>query len=75
MPVGEEAIIGTGVTIESHTTTRNGCRVKPAAAPERSILLPGACVGEEAYVEDCIVGPGYHVPPGEHVRGEMLVGA
>ena len=45
--------------MEGHTTVGSGCRVGPAATLKRSILLPGACVGEEAYVQGCIVaGPG-----------------
>ena len=73
--VGEEAVVGRGVTIEGNTTVGSGCRVRPAATLKRSILLPGACVGEGAYLEDCIVGPGYYVPPGEHLRGAVLVRA
>jgi mannose-1-phosphate guanylyltransferase len=47
--------------------------VRPAATLKRSILPAGACVGEGAYLEDCIVGPGYRVPPGERIRDEVLV--
>jgi hypothetical protein len=30
-------------------------------------------VGDGAYLEDCIVGPGYEVRPGERIRGGALV--
>ena len=40
---------------------------------KRSVLLPGAIVGSGAYLEDCIVGPGYEVGPGECLLGEALV--
>lgn len=73
--VGQDAVVGRRVTIEGHTTVGSGCWIRPAATLKRSILLPGACVGEGAHLEDCIVGPGYYVPPGEHIRGAVLVRA
>jgi NDP-sugar pyrophosphorylase family protein len=72
--VGRDAVVGRGVTIVGHTTVGSGCWIRPAATLKRSILLPGACVGEGAYLEDCIIGPGYYVPPGERIRGGVLVG-
>ncbi len=64
--VGRRASPG-GVTVGS------GCRIRSGATVKRSILLPRACVGAEAYLDGCIVGHGYDVPPGEQVRGEVLV--
>jgi ADP-glucose pyrophosphorylase len=51
----------------------SGCWIRPRATVRRSVLLPGAVVGEEACLEDCIVGPGYEVRPGEQIRGAALV--
>jgi mannose-1-phosphate guanylyltransferase len=71
--VGEDVVIGRGVAITGDTTVGSGCWIRPTATVKRSILLPGACVGEGAYLEDCIVGPGYYVRPGERIRGGALV--
>ncbi len=47
--------------------------VRPQAIVKGSVLLPGSSVGREAHLEDCIVGPGYDVRPGEQIRGGALV--
>jgi mannose-1-phosphate guanylyltransferase len=71
--IGEDVVIGRGVNIAGETTVGSGCWIRPTATVKRSILLPGACVGEGTYLEDCIVGPGYYVRPGERIRGGALV--
>lgn len=71
--VGRNAVIGKGVTLTGDTIVGSDCWVRPKATVERSILLPGACVGEGAYLDGCIVGPGYDVRPGECLRGGALV--
>ena len=71
--VGQDAVVGRDVTLIGDTTVGSGCWIRPAATIKRSILLPDACVGEGAHLEDCIVGPGYYVRPGEHIRGGALV--
>jgi mannose-1-phosphate guanylyltransferase len=49
------------------------CWIRPNATIMRSILLPGASVGESAYLEDCIVGYGYDIRAGETIRGGALI--
>jgi mannose-1-phosphate guanylyltransferase len=71
--VGEDVVIGRGVAIAGDTTVGSGCWIRPTATVKRSVLLPGACVGERAYLEDCIVGPGYYVRPGVLICGGVLV--
>ena len=66
--LGRDVMIGRGAAVTGDTTIGRGCRVRPRATVKRSILLSGACVGYEAYVEDCIIGPGYTVGPGEQIR-------
>ncbi len=66
--LGQDVMIGRGATVTGDTTIGRGCRVRPRATIKRSILLPGSCVGYEAYVDDCIIGPGYTVGPGEQIR-------
>ncbi len=66
--LGQDVIIGRGAAVTGDTTIGSGCRVRPRATVKRSILLPGSCVGYEAYVEDCIIEPGYTVGPGEQIR-------
>jgi mannose-1-phosphate guanylyltransferase len=72
--VGRNAIIGHGVSLSEDVTVGTDCSVHPGATIKRSILLPGASVGDQAYVEDCIVGHGYHVRPGERISGGTLTG-
>ena len=36
-------------------------------------MLPASSVGRDAYLEDCIIGPGYDVRLGEQIRGGALV--
>ena len=70
--VGEDAVLGRGVIMSGHVTVGSGCWVRPRATIKRSILLPGVSVGDGAYLEDCIVGYGYNVRPGETIRGSAL---
>src|ERR671911_924749 len=65
--VGEDAQIHPSATIEGHVLGGPGATIK------RSILLPGASVGDGAYLEDCIVGHGYDVRAGETIRGGALI--
>jgi mannose-1-phosphate guanylyltransferase len=73
--VGQDAVIGRGANLVGDTTVGSGCWVQPNAIVKQSMLLPGACVGEGAYLEDCIIGHNYHVRPGEWIRGSALVRA
>jgi NDP-sugar pyrophosphorylase family protein len=70
--VGRAAKIGRGVTLVGDVTVGNGCWLQPGATVKRSTLLPGSWVGEEAYLDGCIVGPGYRVRPGERIQGGTL---
>ena len=71
--VGRDAVVGRGVTLSGDVTVGTDCWVRPSATIKRSILLPGASVGDGAYLEDCIVGHGYDVRPGETIRGGALI--
>jgi NDP-sugar pyrophosphorylase family protein len=71
--VGQDAVIGRGVTLSGDVTVGTDCWIRPNATIKRSILLPGASVGDRAYLEDCIVGHGYDVRPGETIRGGALM--
>lgn len=71
--VGRDAVIGRGVTLAGDVTVGSDCWIRPNATIKRSILLPGASVGDGAYLEDCIVGHGYDVRPGETIRGGALI--
>ncbi len=70
--VGRDALIGSDASLSDDVTIGTGCRVRPDATIKRSILLPGAIVGVGAHIEDCIVGHGYQVRPGEVVKGATL---
>ena|SRR5215217_1519486 len=70
--VGEDAVVGREVVMSGHVTVGGGCWVRPRATLKRSILLPGVSVGDGACLEDCIVGYGYNVRPGETIRGSAL---
>jgi mannose-1-phosphate guanylyltransferase len=71
--IGRDAVIGRDVTLSGDVTVGTDCWVRPGATIRRSILLPGANVGDDAYLEDCIVGHGYDVRPGERIRGGALI--
>jgi mannose-1-phosphate guanylyltransferase len=71
--VGRDAVVGRGVTLLGDVTVGSDCWIRPNATIKRSILLPGASVGDGAYLEDCIVGHGYDVRPGETIRGGALI--
>ena len=71
--VGRDAVVGRGVVLRGDVTVGTECWIRPNATIKRSILLPGASVGEGAYLEDCIVGHGYDVRPGETIRGGALI--
>jgi mannose-1-phosphate guanylyltransferase len=76
--VGRDAVVGGDVTLSGDVTVGSECWIGPNATIKRSILLPGACVGDGAYLEDCIVGRAlqqprrYDVRPGETIRGGAL---
>lgn len=71
--LGRDVVVGRGVTLSGDVTLGRECWVHPGARISRSILLPGATVGEGAHLEDCIIGPGYDVRPGESIRLGALV--
>jgi mannose-1-phosphate guanylyltransferase len=76
--VGRDAVVGRDVTLSGDVTVGSNCWIRPNATIKRSILLPGASVGDGAYIEDCIVGHAlqqprrYDVRPGETIRGGAL---
>jgi mannose-1-phosphate guanylyltransferase len=71
--VGRDAVIGRGVVLSGDVTVGTECWIRPNATIKRSILLPGASVGDGAYLQDCIVGHGYDVRAGETIRGGALI--
>jgi mannose-1-phosphate guanylyltransferase len=71
--VGSNAVIGRGASLSQGAAIGVGCRVSNGATVKQSVLLPGSSVGSGAYVEDCIVGIGYEIRPGERIRGGALV--
>lgn len=71
--VGPNAVIGRGASLSQGATIGDDCRVCGGATVKQSVLLPGSSVGSGAYLEDCIVGPGYEIRPGERIRGGVLV--
>lgn len=75
MVIGPDAVIGPGVTLSGDVTVGSGCWIRPGATVKRSVLLPGSSVGDGAYLEGCIVGPGYGVRPREKVQDRTLVHA
>jgi mannose-1-phosphate guanylyltransferase len=76
--VGRDAVVGRGVKLLGDVTVGSDCWIRPNATIKRSILLPGASVGDGAYIEDCIVGHAlqqprrYDVRPSETIRGGAL---
>ena len=71
--IGRDAVVGPRVTLSGDVTVGDGCWIRPGATVKQSILLPGAYVGDGAYLEDCIVGPGYEVRAGDAILGETLI--
>ena len=71
--VGRDAVVGRDVKLLGDVTVGSDCWIRPNATIKRSILLPGASVGDGAYLEDCIVGHHYDVRPGETIRGGALI--
>jgi mannose-1-phosphate guanylyltransferase len=71
--VGPNAIVGRDASLSGAVAVGGDCRVSDGATVKQSVLLPGSSVGSGAYLEDCIVGPGYEVRPGEFIRGGGLV--
>lgn len=71
--VGEEAVVGRRASLSGVVAVGDGCRVSDGATVKGSVLLPGSSVGSGAYLEDCIVGPGYEIRPEERIRGGALV--
>ncbi len=63
--LGRNVVVGPGVTLTGDVMVGSGCWVRPRAIVKGSVLLPGSSVGREAHLEDCIIGPGYDVRPGE----------
>ena len=71
--VGRDAVIGRGVSISGAVTVGSDCWIHPHATIKGSVLLPGSSVGDEAHIENCIVGHGYDVRSGETIRGGALI--
>ena len=62
-----------GASLFGAVAVGGGCRVNDGAIVKDSVLLSGSSVGPGAYLEDCIVGPGYEVRPREALRGGALL--
>ena len=71
--VGPNAVIGRGASQSQGVAIGERCRVSNGATVRRSVLLPGSSVGSGAYLEDCVVGPGYAIRPRDRIRGGALV--
>lgn len=71
--IESEAIVGAEVTLAGEVVVAGECWIRPKATIKQSVLLAGVHVVAGAYVEDCIVEPGYHVRPGETIRGSVLM--
>jgi len=71
--VGPKAVVGRGASLSGVVAVGDECWVSDGATVKQSVLLPGSSVGRGAHLEDCIVGPGYEVRPGEWIRGGALV--
>lgn len=71
--IRQDVVVGRGVTLVGDVTVGSGCRVHPEATVKSSILLAGSSVGDGAYLEGCIIGPGYDVRAGEQIRGGAFV--
>ncbi|ABG05721.1 Nucleotidyl transferase [Rubrobacter xylanophilus DSM 9941] len=71
--IGGDAVIGRDVVLSGSVTVGRDCWIRRGATIKSSILLPGSTVGDGAYLEDCIVGHGYDVRPGEIIRGGALI--
>ncbi len=70
--LGEGVVIGREAILTGDTTVGKNCWIAPEAVVKRSVLLPGSYVGDRAHLENCIIGPGYDVRPGEQIRGGAL---
>ena len=71
--IGANAVVGPKVNLIGDVTVGSGCWIRPGVTIKRSVLLPGARVGDGAYLEDCIVGPGYDIRSGERLQGSVFV--
>src|SRR5919205_258539 len=71
--VGAGAMIGRRASLRGVVAVGDDCRISEDATVKQSVLLPGSSVGSGAHLEECIVGPGYEVRPGERIRGGALV--
>jgi len=71
--VGQRAMIGRRASLRGVVAVGDDCRISEGATIKQSVLLPGSSVGSGAYLEDCIVGPGYEIRPGHRIRGGALV--
>jgi len=54
--VGEDCEVGAGARLEGPLAIGDGCRIGPGAHVARSVLLPGAELGEGAMVAEAIIG-------------------
>jgi mannose-1-phosphate guanylyltransferase len=63
--IGYNATVEAGVTLAGDVTVGSECWVGAGATVKRSVLLPGSSVSVGAYLEDCVVGPGCEIRPGE----------
>jgi mannose-1-phosphate guanylyltransferase len=54
--VGEDFEAGPGARLEGPLVIGDGCRIGPGAFVARSVLLPGAELGENAMVAEAIIG-------------------
>ena len=73
--VGERTMIGRKASLRGVVAVGDDCRVSDGATITQSVLLPVSSVGSGAYLEDCVVGPGYEIRAGEWIRGGALVRA
>lgn len=60
------AHVGPYVHLGSNVSIGSGARI------EDSVIMDGAEIGRGAHLKRCLVGPGWHVPEGARIEGQVL---
>jgi mannose-1-phosphate guanylyltransferase len=70
--IGERAEISPGAEVRPPSVIGRNCKVRPGAVVERSVLLDGCAVEDEAVVVDSILSSGVQVGVGAELKGEVI---
>ena len=66
--IGKNCEISQGAQVGPYAVLGDGCRIRPGAVVENSILWPGSTIGNDSTIKNCIISQGTCVDSGKSLE-------